>query len=448
MIFIFQRSRIHFFTMTSSKKTSHILPKKKKIISLHENHTSSSISKDFLKLSPDSQTFFLQSLSSFFPLFPTRKSYLLQHFQSLIHPQPYRVYIHPNQDIKSICDKNHLPSTFSSFLLKNHTHQSFPFSKHQIQPLCNLQIVIEDIDIIKNYQNIVILTDSFQYENRLQCKLLSQKNTPHHLIQNSLVSFYRKYFTQMNSIYEKGIILEKVNLDMIIEKMKLKKFGKKDFEKIIHPLLFQYLLEHEKIKLCTLYKSYLMKLWIQIFDAKYILDLSSGWGDRLLGALAVQNSIEKYIGIDPNENLQKGYQEMIKTFCLSKNKHKFQMIVKGSQDVSYSTMNIMFDFIFWSPPFFDLEDYVPNQKDKSHINQSIQLFKNYEDWENKFIIKTIFESTLSMKKYGIFLFYIGHVKDSLFQKLNQIPHLRHLGSFYVTSYSKKQPKSYLVYQKI
>ncbi len=312
----------------------------------------------------------------------------------------------------------------------------------------SFQFIIEDIDIIKNYQDIVILTDSFQYENRLQCKLLSQQNIPLPHIQNSLVSLYQKYFTQIHKIYEKGIILERFDMGGMVEKMKRGNFKKEDFEKVINPLLFQYLLEHERMKLCTLYKSYLFKLWIQIFDAKNILDLSSGWGDRLLGALAVQNSIEKYIGIDPNENLQKGYQEMIKTFCLAKNKSKFQMIVEGSQNVFYDKMKLTFDLIFWSPPFFDLEDYVPNKKDKSHKNQSIQRFQKYEDWENKFIIKTIFESTLCLKKYGIFLFYIGFVKDSLFEKLNQIPHLHHLGEFYVSSYQKKKPKNYLVYQKI
>ena len=49
--------------------------------------------------------------------------------------------------------------------------------------------------------------------------------------------------------------------------------------------------------------------------ATKILDLCAGWGDRLLGSLASSKpfGVDRYIGTDPNEELQEGY----KNICLN-----------------------------------------------------------------------------------------------------------------------------------
>lgn len=416
---------------------------KKKILPLQQ---------DFQQLSSSSQNKLIQSLSSFFPSFPKNDQYLFDRFQSLYQSQKYNIYIEPSSShsqLSQIFTKYHLPSTFTTFVSEHLVSKTIPFSqKETMHDFCSMKLFIEDIDLIDHYRNIVVLTDSFQYQERLKCKLLSQQQEPLHFIQQNLPQLYRKYFEHVHKVYETGIPLPNLHIDSILQKIDSNTFSEEDFQQIIHPLLFQYLLEEEKIKLCTLYKSYLMKLWIQIFDAKYILDLSSGWGDRLLGALALQNSIEKYIGIDPNENLQKGYHEMINAFCLPKNRSKFELLVEPSQNVNYEQRNETFDLIFWSPPFFDLETYVPNKKNKSYQKQSIQSFQTYEEWEDHFIVQTLQKSCLKLKRYGIFVFYIGFVKETLFQKIGEIPNLKYLGDIYVSSYRKNKAASYMIYQKV
>ncbi len=62
---------------------------------------------------------------------------------------------------------------------------------------------------------------------------------------------------------------------------------------------------------CTTFKPSLLVGLAKFFETYRILDISSGWGDRLIGAIA---SSECYSGTDPNKALQPGYHEIIKFF--------------------------------------------------------------------------------------------------------------------------------------
>ena len=64
-------------------------------------------------------------------------------------------------------------------------------------------------------------------------------------------------------------------------------------------------------KECSTFKPKLEKFFIEFFKARKILDLSSGWGDRLIGAMA--SDIDCYHGFDPNPCLHPNYKKIIKT---------------------------------------------------------------------------------------------------------------------------------------
>ena len=74
---------------------------------------------------------------------------------------------------------------------------------------------------------------------------------------------------------------------------------------------------------------------------------------------------KEYIGFDPNDNLQKGYNKIIKTFTkLNKqnqiiNDYHYQVIPDGFEN---SKFNNYFDIVFTSPPYFDVEDYDNSNK--------------------------------------------------------------------------------------
>ena len=52
-------------------------------------------------------------------------------------------------------------------------------------------------------------------------------------------------------------------------------------------------------KECSTHNPLIIKYFIRKFAARRVLDFSSGWGDRLIGALT--SDIDLYVGVDPNE---------------------------------------------------------------------------------------------------------------------------------------------------
>lgn len=117
------------------------------------------------------------------------------------------------------------------------------------------------------------------------------------------------------------------------------------------------------------------------FKATMILDMSSGWGDRLLAAITYEDNIKYYYGVDPNKCLFPGYKKIIK---LAKDKNKFIMINDCFENTN---INKKFDMMFSSPPYFDFEKYIGK-------NQSYKKYKKLNDWLNNFMyisIKKIYD---------------------------------------------------------
>lgn len=143
-----------------------------------------------------------------------------------------------------------------------------------------------------------------------------------------------------------------------------------------------YAMEHYKIitphtareslwkltKECTSFRPNILMTIIQIFDSKSMLDFSAGWGDRLIGALA---SNIKYFGVDPNTNLHYGYSKMIECFATSNN-----YTVKDST-IEDAVIEGTFDLVFTSPPYFDYEIYVKDDKQSSKYNKERSWFDNF-----------------------------------------------------------------------
>ena len=137
---------------------------------------------------------------------------------------------------------------------------------------------------------------------------------------------------------------------------------------------------------CNAFKASLAITIYTLFNAKKILDFSSGWGDRLLAAIAY--NAERYLGYDPNPNLQNGYQEMIDLFVVDGNKEKYEII---SEPFEYSKfIEEKFDLVFTSPPYFDFEKYIPCDSILS-ITQSIMKYPKFNDWMIYFLFKSLYK---------------------------------------------------------
>jgi SAM-dependent methyltransferase/ribosomal protein L31 len=117
----------------------------------------------------------------------------------------------------------------------------------------------------------------------------------------------------------------------------------------------------------------LMVGFIKLFKAKKILDISSGWGERLLGAI---NQGVSYNSTDPNSCLHPKYHEMIKHFA--KDTKKYTMTQSTFEEAILPKMT--YDLIFTSMPYYTLEKYTDEE------SQSINKYPTLDDWFDNFLI--------------------------------------------------------------
>nr|QBK84638.1 MAG: hypothetical protein LCDPAC01_01190 [Pithovirus LCDPAC01] len=140
-----------------------------------------------------------------------------------------------------------------------------------------------------------------------------------------------------------------------------------------------------------------------MFSATRILDFSSGWGDRLFGALSSQDKLSVYYGIDPNSLLFPGYEKKIIT-RFAKNPSKFKMINAAFESLTLPFDAKNFDLIFTSPPYFDYEIY------GTGINQSSPRF---EDWIVKFLFRSLSKAWKLLQIDGIMAINIQEIKGRI-----------------------------------
>jgi len=134
----------------------------------------------------------------------------------------------------------------------------------------------------------------------------------------------------------------------------------------------------------------------ELFNAKNVLDFSSGWGDRLAGFMATSNT-KKYVGIDPNTALIQGYKQQISTFNVDK---EIYMICDTAENANVSGT---FDLIFTSPPYFNIERY------STDMNQSYKKYKKLDLWLNDFLYYSLNKYWNMLEDNGIMAVNIGDV---------------------------------------
>lgn len=137
------------------------------------------------------------------------------------------------------------------------------------------------------------------------------------------------------------------------------------------------------------------------------LDMSAGWGDRLLTACSLNMD---YIGFDPNIELELGHGQMIQQFgqvgkqcviykpfeqCMSEVRRDAE--VKGKYDISLI-----------SPPFYIIERY-------NGENQSVDTFPEFKDWLVNFLFKSLHMIWTNLNdepgREGYLAIHIGNIRN-------------------------------------
>jgi hypothetical protein len=147
----------------------------------------------------------------------------------------------------------------------------------------------------------------------------------------------------------------------------------------------------------------------------HIYDSSSGWGGRILGAMASRKKTH-YIGTDPNpdnfikelgisryEYAAKFYNDncvddfsetFTKFFDVEKQGNTYELFQDGSELIQHNPKFQKYkgklDLSFTSPPYFNREQYSQDE------NQSFRAYGEYDDWRDNFLrptLTTIYEYT-------------------------------------------------------
>lgn len=161
-------------------------------------------------------------------------------------------------------------------------------------------------------------------------------------------------------------------------------------------------LVYYKSKGCNLfnpvYAMYLFK------NSEKILDIASGWGDRLIAAYA-SNSVKQYRGWDTNPELIDVYKRL----ALECSKHtskelnwKIECAPFENQDDHFTEngdLNGYFDTVIASPPYEYHEIYDGEQT-------STNRYKTRDEWYNKYYFKILELIEKALMKGGKIILYI------------------------------------------
>jgi len=181
-----------------------------------------------------------------------------------------------------------------------------------------------------------------------------------------------------------------------------------------------------KLLFCTNFRISLCLEVLELFKPAKWLDISAGWGDRLISAL-LSPHVQVYCGVDPNSCLHPGYQSIIKHLDPAHQK-QCTLIQDGFETANLP--DIKFDLVFSSPPFFNLEVYSKETTD------SLVQYSSIETWFSGFLMPSITKSLNYLAPGGYLVLYIAeaHGQDKYIPRMitetNKLA--RNAGRFYYT----------------
>lgn len=125
-----------------------------------------------------------------------------------------------------------------------------------------------------------------------------------------------------------------------------------------------------------------------------LLDFSSGYGGRMLGAMTSQFMKYNYTGIDPNTKTYIALNALGKLISHIGLSSGFEMNHCGSED--FDSQDKKFDAAFSSPPYFNLEIYCDEE------TQCMNRYTNLDAWFDHYVTPTIQMLDRSLVDNGIY----------------------------------------------
>lgn len=193
---------------------------------------------------------------------------------------------------------------------------------------------------------------------------------------------------------------------------------------------------YQKVRGCNNFRPSLARGLIRATGARSQLDISAGWGDRLIGALAAGI---RYVGVDPNECVHPGYDEIIQTLGTDAPQPLLIQSPFETAELPAET----YDLIMTSPPYFDLEVYSAAE------TQSISRFGAVDAWLDGFLMPSLAKAWERLNPGGYMIIIINiarggrdYVSDML-QRARSFEQCEYLGLLpYGTKIERPRPGQY------
>jgi len=202
-------------------------------------------------------------------------------------------------------------------------------------------------------------------------------------------------------------------------------------------------------KIATTFMPMYAKAIYEYFGAKSVLSPCEGWGDRVCGALA-STCVKRYVGFDPNTNLVPGYKKIMSDFgkkVTHDDPKHFHTKFEGGYEI-YSIPfehckkrlgHEKFDFAFTSPPFFDYEDYNPDNP-------------RYTNWYKEFYEPLFILTEEHLHTNSFFAVHIddtsaGKIRDFLFRRVDQITSFKYCGRIGLVGGKSGKIRNVYLFQK-
>jgi hypothetical protein len=132
-----------------------------------------------------------------------------------------------------------------------------------------------------------------------------------------------------------------------------------------------------------------------------MLDISAGWGDRLISACALGLD---YTACDPNTKLAPLYEKIIADCQIPGQQRQFRVHTLPFEDWQPHESEFgTYDVLFTSPPFFNLEIYSPEP------TQSINRYTTVRQWINNFMKPSLSMCSRLLKPNGLIVLHLSDV---------------------------------------
>lgn len=153
-------------------------------------------------------------------------------------------------------------------------------------------------------------------------------------------------------------------------------------------------------------RPFVAKALFDYFKPESVLDLSVGWGSRLLGFEAAEHPTV-YHGIDPDQRIVEASRKLNK-FCRQTRK-SVNLYKEAAEDFAYEIIDPV-DMIMFAPPPYNNERYTKED------NQAYMRYPTVDEFLDNFLKSTLVKAWESLKVGGTLVVELGDLKAPKFDE--------------------------------